>query len=81
MKSKVYALFALFVEELKRISADDGFWTEGDWTYTYTPSPTPKGQKIKARIYQDGERLELEGDFNENRAADGSRTPVVYKRK
>lgn len=28
-------------------SADDGFWTEGDWTYTYTPSPTPKGQILK----------------------------------
>ena len=62
-------------------TADDGFWAEDDLSYTYVPSPTPKGLTMKARIYQDGDRLELEGEFNENRAADGSKTPVVYKRQ
>ena len=62
-------------------TADDGFWAEDDLSYTYVPSPTPKGLTMKARIYQDGDRLELEGGFNENRAADGSKSPVVYKRQ
>ena len=62
-------------------TADDGFWTEDDWSYTYVPSPTPKGRIMRAKIYQDGERLELEGDDNQNFAADGSKTPVIYKRQ
>ena len=56
----------------------DGFWTVGDGTYSYASQPTPKGNPMKARIYGNGDSLELEG-WN-NRAADLSQTPVVFQR-
>lgn len=59
-------------------SIEDGFWQEGDWTYSYTPQPVPKGQPMQARIYDGGNCLELEGwTF---RAADMSSTPIVFHR-
>ena len=60
-------------------TVDDGFWKEGDWTYSYVPQPTPKGQMVKARIYDNGNSLELEG-WN-NTGADLSRTPIVFQRQ
>ncbi|MBO4842715.1 MAG: hypothetical protein J5478_05015 [Bacteroidales bacterium] len=57
----------------------DGFWKEGDWTYSYVPQPTPKGKVMKARIYDNGKSLELEG-FNNTRA-DLSQTPIVFQRQ
>ena len=56
----------------------DGFWKEGDWTYSFVPQPTPKGKVMKARIYDNGNSLELEG-FNNTRA-DLSQTPIVFQR-
>ncbi len=58
---------------------DDGFWKEGDWTYSYVSQPTPKGKTMKAKIYNDGNSLELQG-FN-NLAADMSKTPIVFQRQ
>ena len=58
--------------------ADDGFWKEGDWTYSYASHPTPKGKVMKARIYDNGNSLELEGYTN--RTADMSLTPIVFQR-
>ena len=58
---------------------DDGFWKEGDWTYSYVSQPTPKGKTMKAIIYNDGNSLELQG-FN-NLAADMSTTPIVFQRQ
>lgn len=57
---------------------EDGFWKEGDWTYSYAPQPVPQGQKMKAKIYDDGNSLELQGWTT--RAADFSTTPIVFKR-
>lgn len=57
----------------------DGFWKEGDWTYSYVPQPTPKGKAIKAKIYDNGNSLELEGFTNT--AADFSQTPIVFQRQ
>ena len=57
----------------------DGFWKEGDWTYSYVSQPTPKGKVMKARIYDNGNSLELEG-FNNTRA-DLSQTPIVFQRQ
>ena len=59
--------------------AEDGFWKEGDWTYSYVPHPTPKGKVMKAKIYDNGNRLELEGWSNTG--ADLSRTPIVFQRE
>ena len=56
----------------------DGFWKEGDRTYSFVPQPTPKGQTMKARVYDDGNRLELEGYTNRN--ADMTQTPIVFQR-
>ena len=58
--------------------ADDGFWVEGDWSYRFSPQPVPKGNQTKAKIYDDGNSLELEGWAN--RAADQSSTPIVFHR-
>lgn len=57
---------------------EDGFWRSGDWTYRYAPEPTPQGKTMKAKIYGDGDRLELEGYVN--LAADLSQTPIVFQR-
>ena len=57
---------------------DDGFWKEGDWTYSYVSEPAPKGKVMNARICDNGNSLELEGYAN--RAADMSQTPVVFQR-
>lgn len=57
---------------------EDGFWTEGDWTYSYVPQPTPKGKVMKAKIDDNGNNLELEGFTN--RAADMSQSPIVFQR-
>ena len=56
----------------------DGFWKEGDWTYSYVQQPTPKGKKMKAKVYDDGDSLEIQGWTN--LAADFSTTPIVFKR-
>ena len=56
----------------------DGFWKEDDWTYSYAPSPMPIGKPLKAKVYNDGNSLELEGWMN--RAADYSTTPIVFQR-
>ena len=56
----------------------DGFWKEGDWTYSYVSQPTPKGNVMKAKIYDNGNSMELEGFTN--RAADFSQTPIVFQR-
>ena len=56
----------------------DGFWTQGDWTYSYVSQPTPKGNVIKAKIYDNGNCLELEGWSNTG--ADLTQTPIVFQR-
>ena len=56
----------------------DGFWKEGDWTYSYVQQPTPKGKKMTAKVYDDGNSLEIQGWTN--LAADFSTTPIVFKR-
>ena len=56
----------------------DGFWKEGDWTYSYVQQPTPKGKKMKAKVYNDDNSLELQGWTN--LAADQSLTPIVFQR-
>lgn len=55
---------------------NDGFWKDGDHTYSFVPEPTPEGKVITIKI--DGNRLELEG-WN-NTAADLSRTPIEFTR-
>ena len=57
---------------------NDGFWTQGDWTYSYASQPTPKGEVIKAKVYDNGNSLEMEGWSNTG--ADLSRTPIVFER-
>jgi len=57
---------------------NDGFWTPGDWTYSYVQQPTPKGEVMKAKIYDSGNSLELEGWHNTG--ADLSQTPIVFQR-
>jgi hypothetical protein len=57
---------------------EDGFWREGDWTYSYASQPVPQGQKMKAKIYDNGNSLELQGWTN--LAADYSSTPIVFQR-
>ena len=56
----------------------DGFWKEGDWTYSYVQQPTPKGKKMTAKVYDDGNSLEIQGWTN--LAADFSTTPIVFRR-
>ena len=56
----------------------DGFWKEGDWTYSYAPSPVPSGEPLKAKVYNDGNSLELEGWMNT--AADYNTSPIVFQR-
>ncbi|MBR1539245.1 MAG: hypothetical protein IJ636_07040 [Bacteroidales bacterium] len=58
--------------------AEDGFWKEGDWTYSYAGQPSPKGKLMKAKVYAGDDCLELEGWTNQ--AADLSRTPIVFHR-
>ena len=58
--------------------ADDGFWTPGDWTYSYVSQPMPKGNVMKAKIYDNGNCLELEGWSNTG--ADLSQTPIIFQR-
>ena len=58
--------------------ADDGFWKDGDWTYQFARQPLPKGNPMKAKVYDDGNSLELEGWTN--RAADFSTSPIVFQR-
>lgn len=58
--------------------ADDGFWKEGDWSYSFARQPIPKGKPMKAKVYDNGNSLELEGWTN--RAADRSVTPIVFQR-
>lgn len=57
---------------------EDGFWTEGDMTCSYVQQPTPKGKKMKAKVYDDGNCLELQGWTSI--AADFSTTPIVFQR-
>lgn len=57
---------------------EDGFWQQGDWTYSYVSQPVPKGQAMKAKVYDDGKCLELEGWTNFN--ADFSQSPIVFQR-
>ena len=57
---------------------EDGFWTQGDMTHSYVSQPTPKGQAMKAKIYDNGNSLELEGWSNTE--ADLSHTPIVFQR-
>jgi hypothetical protein len=57
---------------------EDGFWKEGDWTYSYVPQPTPQGETMQAKIYDDDNRLEIQGWTN--MAADFSTTPIVFQR-
>jgi hypothetical protein len=56
----------------------DGFWKEGDWTYSYVQQPTPQGKKMKAKVYNDDNSLELQGWTN--LGADQSLTPIVFQR-
>ena len=56
----------------------DGFWKEGDKTYSFVSNPTPEGKPVKARISDNGNHLELEGW--DNVAADLTRTPVAFRR-
>jgi hypothetical protein len=56
----------------------DGFWKEGDWTYNYVQQPVPTGKKMKAKVYDDGNSLELQGWTN--LAADQSHTPIIFRR-
>ena len=57
---------------------DDGFWEEGDWTYSYVPQPTPKGKPMKVKVYDSQNSLELEGWTQQD--AHQNRTPIVFKR-
>ena len=57
---------------------EDGFWKEGDLTYSYVPQPTPKGEKMQAKVYDDDSCLEIQGWTN--MAADFSTTPIVFQR-
>ncbi|MBR0501032.1 MAG: hypothetical protein IJJ72_08570 [Bacteroidales bacterium] len=60
-------------------TVDDGFWRNGDLTYSYDASQSkPEGQAMRAKIYDDGDSLELEGWVD--RAADMSRSPIVFRR-
>ena len=56
----------------------DGFWKEGDKTYSFVSNPVPGGKVMKARIYDNGNSLELEGWSQ--LAADQSKTPIVFQR-
>ncbi|MCR5002942.1 MAG: hypothetical protein K5984_01090 [Bacteroidales bacterium] len=56
----------------------DGFWKEGDWTYSYVPQPTPKGKKMQVKVYDDDSCLEIQGWTSI--AADFSTTPIVFQR-
>lgn len=56
----------------------DGFWKEGDMTYSYVPQPTPKGKKMQAKVYDDDSCLEIQGWTSI--AADFSTTPIVFQR-
>lgn len=58
--------------------SEDGFCKEGDWTYRFVSQPTPQGKTMKARIYDGGNCLELEG--NATHAADLSLIPTVFQR-
>ena len=57
---------------------DDGFWEEGDWTYSYVPQPTPKGKPMKVKVYDSQNSLELEGWTQ--RDAHQNLSPIVFKR-
>ncbi len=57
---------------------EDGFWKEGDWTYSYVRQPVPTGKPMKAKVSEDGNSLELEGC--NIRSADFSLTPIVFQR-
>ena len=59
-------------------TVEDGFWKEGDWTYSYVSQPTPKGQVMKARIYDNQNSLELEGWTQQD--ARQNWTPISFKR-
>lgn len=58
--------------------SEDGFCKEGDWTFSFVPQPTPQGKTMKAKIYDGGNRLELEGYATH--AADLSLIPTVFQR-
>ena len=59
--------------------SDDGFWDQDDMSYTFVSEPVPAGKTLKAKIYDNGDSLELQG-WNEF-AADLTQTPVVFKRQ
>lgn len=57
---------------------DDGFWTAGDLSYSFSPQPVPQGKPMQVRIYDGGNSLELEGWST--LSADLSSTPIVFHR-
>lgn len=59
--------------------ADEGFWDQDDMYYNFVSQPVPTGKTMKAKIYDNGDSLELQG-WN-NTAADLSQTPIVFKRQ